>query len=324
MCTALSLAAGGHFFGRNLDVERSYGEQVIVTPRRFPLSFRHAGLSGVHHALIGMGALHGGCPLYFDAANEHGLCMASLAFPGCAAYFPAAPGEDTIAPFELIPWVLSQCSSLVDARGLLTRVRLIDEPFAPDLPLTPLHWLLADASGALVIESTEEGLRLTDNPLRVLTNSPPIDYHLQHINSCISLTRDPPQSRFAPGVALRRCSLGMGAIGLPGDMSSMSRFARAAFILHNSEFGQEESTVVSRFFHVLDCVAQPFGVTRMESGEFEYTLYSSCIDASRGVYYYKTHLCSRIAAVCLHRADPGGSRLSVYPLVSSPQFLAQN
>ena len=89
MCTAISYKIGGRLFGRNLDVEHSYGESVILTPRNFTLSFRKRDNVARHYAFIGTGIERLGYPLYFDGVNEHGLCIAGLNFVGNARYFPA-------------------------------------------------------------------------------------------------------------------------------------------------------------------------------------------------------------------------------------------
>ncbi len=117
MCTALSFHGKDHYFGRTLDLHCSYGEKVCVTPRNFPFSFRKMGQMSSHYALIGMAMVAGAEPLYYDAVNEKGLCMAGLNFPGNAHYFPEAEGKDNVTPFEFIPWILGQCRTVQEAAG---------------------------------------------------------------------------------------------------------------------------------------------------------------------------------------------------------------
>ena len=157
MCTAITYHAQEHYFGRNLDLPRSYGESVVVTPRNFPLPFRRVPSMDRHYALIGVALTAEGYPLYYDAVNEKGLCMAGLNFPDNAVYQPEDPRRDNVAPFELIPWILGQCASLEEARTLLDRLNLAGIPFSRQLPLAPLHWLLADRIGALALEPVREG-----------------------------------------------------------------------------------------------------------------------------------------------------------------------
>ena len=119
MCTAITYHTRDHYFGRTLDLEYNYQEQVTVTSRNYEFRFRRKGGTERHYAIIGMATVVDGYPLYYEAANECGLAMAGLNFPGNAYYAPVAEGKDNIAPFEFIPWILAQCKSLGEARELL-------------------------------------------------------------------------------------------------------------------------------------------------------------------------------------------------------------
>ena len=324
MCTAITYTSGEHYFGRNLDLDHSYGETVTVTPRRFPLAFRRAGRLEEHYAMIGMAHVAEGYPLYYDAVNETGLSMAGLNFPASARYHPEQAEGDNIAPFEFIPWLLGRCASLAEARALLSRVNLADLPFSDRLPLAPLHWLIADQTGALVAEPVETGLKLYENPVGVLANEPPFDYQLLHLNDYMQLTRESPRSTFADGLTLRPYCLGMGAMGLPGDLSSASRFVRAAFTKLNGVSGPSEGERVGQFFHILGSVAQTRGCARAGEDRFEITVYASCCNMDRGVYYYTTYENSRISAVDMHREDLDGAELVSFPLARTQDILLQN
>lgn len=319
MCTAVTYQTRDHYFGRNLDLEYTYGETVTITPRTFPLPFRRVRDLPRHYAMIGVAHVAGDYPLYYDATNEKGLSMAGLSFPGFAHY-GTGDGPDHLAPFELIPWVLGQCADLAQARGLLSRVRIDDVAFSPELRNTPLHWLVADRTGALAVEPLRDGLHLTPDPVEVLTNSPPLDFHLLHLSSYLNLTAQPPVCRFASGLDLEPYSRGMGAMGLPGDLSSPSRFVRAAFTRLNSCSGDSEDASVSQFFHILDSVAQQRGCVRLEDGREEFTVYSSCCNTDRGIYYYTTYENSAITGVDLHREDLDGCHLLSHSLLRRPQI----
>ena len=324
MCTAITYAAGAHYFGRNLDLDRSCGETVVITPRRYPFAFRRVPPLGTHYAMIGMALVADGYPLYFDAANEKGLSMAGLNFPVSAVYQPERTGCDNISPFELIPWILGQCAGLTEARRLLDRVNLTNIPFCAQLPLAPLHWLIADQSGAIAVEPAQEGLRIYDDPAGVLTNEPPFPYQMFHLNNHMQLSREAPRNSFASGLDLTPYSLGMGAIGLPGDLSSPSRFVRAAFTKLNAVSGSSEEEDVRQFFHILGAVAQTRGCARAAGDRYEYTVYSSCCNMDRGIYYYTTYENSRITAVDMYRTDLDGKALSVYPLQRERTIHFQN
>ena len=315
MCTAVSFAQGGAlYFGRTLDLDRSLGERVVITPRNYPLRFRMAGDLPRHPAMIGMALAGEGYPLYYEAANEAGLAMAGLNFPGNARYAPPAEGRDNVAAFEFIPWVLGRCATVDQAEELLGRICLTDVPYREDLPPAPLHWMIADKKRAIVVEPMADGLHSYPNPAGVLANNPPFPVQMRHLAQYLNLTREEPVNRFAPGLDLTPDCLGMGAVGLPGDLSSPSRFVRAAFGRANAAPGETEEERVTQFFHVMDTVSQVKGLARAGKEGFAYTVYTCCWDASREIYYYTTYENRQIQAVGLDQADLEGDELSSWPL----------
>ena len=324
MCTAVTYQTKDHYFGRNLDLEYSYKETVTVTPRKFPFAFRKMGKLGDHYAMIGIAYIAQGYPLYYDATNEKGLSMAGLNFPGNADYKPAMPDKDNVSPFELIPWILGQCATVSEAEKLLDRINIWKEDFSGELPLSPLHWLIADGERAIVLESVRDGIKIYDDPVGVLTNNPTFDRQLFNLNNYMQLSRQEPKNTFAYGLELEQYSRGMGAMGLPGDASSMSRFVRAAFVKMNSVSGDSEAESVSQFFHILKSVEMQKGCVELKPEVYERTLYSSCCNTCRGVYYYTTYGNSRINAVDMHREDLDGSTLSAYPLKKEQDIAYQN
>lgn len=259
MCTAITYQTKDHYFGRNLDLDYVYQETVTITPRRYPLRFRQMGTLDRHYAMIGMAYVLGDYPLYYDATNEAGLSMAGLNFPGNAVYRPEEPGRDNVTPFEFIPWVLGRCATVAEARVLLDRLNLWGVPFRPELPLAPLHWMISDRSGSITVESVKEGLQVYDNPAEVLTNNPPFDYQMTNLSNYLNLTPWEPENHFSSQLDLTTYCKGMGALGLPGDLSSVSRFVRAAFTRLNAVSGPSEAESVSQFFHILGSVAQSRG-----------------------------------------------------------------
>ena len=315
MCTAVNFISDNNYFGRNLDLERSYGEQVVITPRHYKFSFRTLPTSESHYAMIGMATVAGGYPLYYEGTNEKGLSMAGLNFPGNAHYGAYQEGKDNVAPFEFIPYILGKCKDTAEARECLRNINLVNINFSEDLPLSPLHWIISDRHGSITVESVREGLKVYDNPYGVLTNNPTFDYHLMNINNYMNLHEGMGENRFSARQNLSSYSLGMGALGLPGDFSSASRFVRAVFIKEKSPCFESESESVSHFFHILGGVAMPKGCVLTKSGEYEYTRYSSCCNADKGIYYYTTYDNSSITAVDMHKYDLEGSEVYKFGLV---------
>lgn len=207
---------------------------------------------------------------------------------------------------------------------MLSNVNITNTPFNESLPAAQLHWIIADKSGCIVVESVKDGLKVYENPVGVLTNNPPFDMQLQNLNNYMSLSAADPKNTFAPDINLSTYSRGMGALGLPGDLSSQSRFVRAAFVKANSlsEDGEEKS--VSQFFHILNSVSQPRGCCKLESGKYEITLYTSCCNTDKGIYYYTTYDNHQISAVDMHRENLDSSALIRYSPAKDEQINFQN
>ena len=324
MCTAVSFLSKNHYFGRNLDLEYSYIETVAITPRNYPFKFRKKDTLETHYAMIGIAYVHEGYPLYYDATNEKGLSMAGLNFPKYADYKPEASEKDNIAPFEFIPWILGQCATIAEAKTLLERLNLLEEHYSRELPLSPLHWMIADRNSSIVVESVKEGLKIYENPVGVLTNSPTFDMQLFQLNNYMSLSPKAPQNHFSPDLNLQRYSNGMGAIGMPGDWSSQSRFVKAAFTKMNSVCGDSENENVSQFFHILGSVEHQRGCVDMGDNLYEITIYSSCCNTDKGIYYYRTYENNQITAVDMHRENLDGTQVISYPLLKESEIKWQN
>ena len=308
MCTAISYKTKDSYFGRNLDLERSYGEGVVITPGSFALKFRCAPPLEAHFALIGMAAVAENYPLYFEATNEKGLSMAGLNFPDNADYKDLDKNKINVSPFELIPYILGQCADINEAKRLLSEINIDKINFSEELPLSPLHWLISDKEKSVTVESVKEGLRIYENPYEVLTNNPTFDYHLTNINNYMSLNEYLAENRLSKE-ELKNYSLGLGAFGLPGDFSSASRFVRAVFVKEKSVSGEGEKESVSQFFHILSSVAMPKGCVMTRDREYEYTRYSSCCNADKGIYYFTTYDNSTIRSVNMNDYDLEGEEL---------------
>ena len=324
MCTAITYQTRQLYFGRTLDYECSYGEQVTITPRNYPFDFHHAGPVHTHYAIIGMAHVAGGYPLYYDAVNETGLCMAGLNFVGNAVYAQPEPDRTNIAQFELIPWLLGRCASVQQARTELSRLNLTGTPFSAALPAAQLHWLIADEREAVTVESTADGLHVYENPIGVLTDNPPFGEQLFNLNNYMHLSPRQPENRFSQALPLRPYSRGMGALGLPGDLSSMSRFVRAAFTKLNAVSDDTERERQPVFPHP----RRRGAAARLLRGGRRAVLSARSIPPAAmhtaASDYYSTYDNRCLTAVDLHRENLDGSALIAYPLITEQQILWQN
>lgn len=322
MCTALSFNCASHYFGRNLDVEGSYGETVAITPQNYLFRFKKEEDMKKHYAIIGIAKMMEGYPLYFDGTNETGLSMAALNFPGNAFYNPPKENTDNITPFEIIPWILGKCASVKDAIKLLEKINVTDISFSSDLPLTPLHWIVSDKNESITVESVKDGVRIYDNPVGVLTNNPPFNIQLFNLNNYMKLSANTPENSFSDKINLQPYSRGMGAMGLPGDLSSASRFVKAVFTKYNSVCEQTEA--VSQFFHIMGSVCQQKGCVCLEKDVYEYTSYTTCCDTDKGLLYYTTYENGSISCVDMHAENLMGDKVISYPVLRKPHIYMQN
>ena len=324
MCTAATYKTKDFYFGRTLDYEFTYGDEVTITPRNYSFHFREMGDINSHYAIIGMAYISEKYPLYYDAINEKGLGIAGLNFVGNAVYNEKMEGKDNITQFEFIPWILCQCSTVDEARVLIEKMNFLNIPFNSKLPLAQLHWIISDSGKSITVESVRDGIKIYDNPVGVLTNNPPFDKQMFALNNYMYLSAKSPENKFAKDLNLETYSRGMGAIGLPGDLSSQSRFVRVAFAKMNSISGEGENESVSQFFHILNSVDQQRGCCELESGEYEITIYTSCCNVNKGIYYYTTYDNHQITAVDMHKENLDGTTLIRYPLIKEEQIKMQN
>ena len=207
---------------------------------------------------------------------------------------------------------------------MLDNINIIDTPFNAELPLAQLHWIISDKDEAITVESMADGLHIYDNPVGILTNNPPFNIQMFSLNNYMNLSPKNPENKFSDKLPLHPYSRGMGAIGLPGDLSSASRFAKAAFTKMNSVSGDSEEESVSQFFHILGSVDQQRGCCEVHDGKYEITIYTSCCNLDKGIYYYTTYNNHQISAVDMHRENLDSDKLVRYPIILNQNINFQN
>lgn len=324
MCTAVTYNTDcGNYFGRTLDYEFSYGEEIVIMPRNFKIKLGGREYKS-HYAIIGMAHTADGYPLFYDALNEKGLAMAGLNFVGNAVYNKPVENRENVAQYEFIPRILAACSTVNEAVDTIKNINITDEAFSDSLPAASLHWMIADKDSAVTVEATKDGVKIYDNRVGVMTNNPPFDVQMRRLCDYMHLSPKQPQNNFSKDIDVECYSRGMGALGLPGDYSSGSRFVRAAFVRANSADCDNESAAVSQFFHIIGSVEQVKGCCDVGGGKFEYTIYTSCTDMGRGIYYYTTYGCHGITAVDMHAEDLDSDGLIAYPPISDERIFRQN
>ena len=287
MCTAINDTSKIHLFGRTLDVEGSRGENVVITPRQFSFRFLHEGEITKHPAIIGTALVVDNNPLYYDAINEHGLCVAALRFPELAAYHDKKADAINLASFELITWLLCSFDSASEAKKALKNANITPESFSRDLPASPLHWLVGDKTSSFTVESTKDGLKIFDNPYGVLTNAP------EFPTQCYIF-----EERGRP---------------MLGDLSSSSRFVRAINAKDHTASSADKVESISRFFHIMSTVNQPAGLFQADERKLR-TEYTACMDTEDLTYYFTTYSCRRLRGIKMKNADLDGSTPKSFPM----------
>ena len=314
MCTCIDFRSKYFYFGRNLDLEYNFGEKVVITPRDYLFELKNGSKLKTKYAIMGMATVVNNYPLYADAVNEKGLCMAGLYFPGNAVYNKEIEQNINIASFELIPWVLGNFSNITELKKELNNLNIIDAKFNENLSAVQLHWMISDEDESIVLEQVEDGLKIYDNPFGVLTNNPPFNYHKINISNYMNLSCKYPENRFTDKIDLEVFGQGISMIGLPGDVTPPARFVRAAFNKSNSVECSNENEAISQFFHILDSVAMLKGTVLTKENKLDMTTYSSCINASKGIYYFKTYYNNQINAVKFNENNINSKELEIHEL----------
>ena len=315
MCTAIKFNddQGNMFFGRNLDWSTGYGQGVVITPREYEYHSAFLGsMKPKAGAIIGMAVVENNIPLYFDCANEAGLAVAGLNFPGYAAYAPEpVDGRTNVAAYEFPLWLAMNFDSVDAAEEALRNTTIVAKPVSDKFPVSMLHFMIADKNRTIIVEHTENGLEIFPAVANTLTNQPGYAWHRENLRSYMNIapvtlervvwgknTQAQGDSNTAQPTAILT-PFGTGSLmrGLPGDYYSPSRFVRAAYLNTHYPVKSTESDNVARLFHTLSGVAMIEGAGAMQGGDFEITVYTGGYSAATGTYYFSTYESPTIQSV---------------------------
>lgn len=292
MCTGARFndGKGNMYFGRNLDWSTPYGQKVIITPRGYKYQTAFLGENANSPALIGMGIIAENTPLYFDCANEHGLAIAGLNFPGYAKYEEApVDGKKNIAAYEFPLWIALNFKTVDEVEKVLPEVTIVARPINDQYPVSELHWIIGDAKRSIVVEYTERGMEIFQNDVDILTNQPGYGWHKENLRNYMNLFSQMPKEVKWNKATMTAFGSGSLMRGLPGDYYSPSRFIRVAYLNTHYPAKATEEENVSRLFHTLTGVAMIDGAASMSDGAFEKTIYTGGYSTATKTYYYNTY-----------------------------------
>lgn len=314
-CTGIRLIAadGSVVPGRTLEFGFDLQSDVIVIPKGTAIAGSTPdGAPGLRYTTkYGMaGANAVGLPDIIDGINDQGLYVGLFYFPGYASY-PAQTPENTargMAPFEYGNWLLGNFASIEEVRANFDKAALLPVVLDAIKIAPPVHFVIHDRSGkSIVIEPVEGGLRLHENPLGVVTNSPTFDWHMTNLKNYVNLsvTNVPPIA--SSGVEIAQFGEGSGLRGLPGDYTPPSRFVRAAVFSQAAPQSATGREAVLQAFHILNAFDIPLGSVREKAGgdTMDYTLWTSVADLTALKWHFRTFGDQSIRSVDLTEALKG-------------------
>ena len=311
MCSAVRFvdAEGNLYFGRNLDWECGYGEKIVYTPADY--NYQPAfNAKDRNHAVIGVGIVVDDTPLYFDCANDAGLAVAGLNFPGYAQYAEDSVNFTTnVAAYEFPLWVARSFTSVDDVAEALKNVTIVGKPINDRYPVSMLHWIVADATRSIVVEYMASGMHVYDDDVDVMTNQPEFPVHRQNLINYINCTPMMVKPVRWGGAELKPWGAGLSAHGLPGDPNSMSRFVRIAYANAHYPDKQGEKDNVTRLFKTLSSAAMVEGMSAMADGQYEKTMFTSGYSARTKTYYMATYDDPTIVATPVSDFDATSNKL---------------
>ena len=293
MCTAVRFDdnEGNMYFGRNLDWTEGYGEKVVITPTSYKYNSAYLGEMTPHHgAIIGMAIIAENTPLYFDCANQAGLAIAGLNFPGYAEYEKEPVENKTnVSAYEFPLWVTLNFSTVDEVEEALKDTCIVAKPINDQYPVSELHYIIGDKNRSIVVEYTKNGTEIFHNDVDVLTNQPGYGWHQENLRNYMNL--EPKKPHEVKWGEAKMMPFGSGSMmrGLPGDYYSPSRFVRVAYLNTHYPTKESEDENVIRLFHTLTGVAMIEGAANMDETSFEKTIYTGGYSTASQTYYYNTY-----------------------------------
>ena len=303
MCTAITLQStkGENFFGRTMDFSYDIEPGVYIIPKNYKWdgSLTTERFND-YYSFICMGQEKDGMLGFFDGVNEKGFAAASLYFAGYAFYDLPIKDKKPISSLDFLHYILGQCSSIDDLKTLVKKISIIADIDPVTKTAAPLHWIATDRSGrCVVIEQTKTGLKVIDNPIGVMANSPDFNWHMTNLRNYMGISIGQKKECNWGNVSLKPFGQGGGSVNLPGGFTSPERFVRTAFLKTHIETPKKSSEAVKACFHIMNSVSIPKGIIITDKGTYDYTKYTAFMSTNACKYYFKTYENDKIMTVSL-------------------------
>jgi choloylglycine hydrolase len=344
-CTSFRVVArdGTALVGRSMEFGVDLSSAIMVVPRGFRFTSPAPGggqeLSWqAKYGFVGMNAK--GMDLATDGLNEAGLSVHLLLLPGYAKYQEVAPKDSARAlpHVGVANWILSNFATVEEVKTAIQDVAVFAyEP--PGIGFLPIHYAVHDSKSALVIEYVDGQRHVYDNPIGVLTNSPPFDWHLTNLRNYINLTNLSVDSLKLGSYTLRPIGQGTGLLGIPGDYTPPHRFVRVTALAHAAVPPATAAEGANLAFHILNNVDIPLGAVadrtsttaskapagsppaRLGGLDYDLTQWVTVSDLTNKIYYFRTYKNLAIRRIDLKRLDFSGTTIQHMNIESGGQFV---
>ncbi len=299
-CTGIRLVAkdGGVVAARTLEFGLDLHSNVLVVPAGTALTgtLPDGGKGISYTTKYGfLGANAEGMNVILDGLNDHGLYVGLFYFPDYASY-PDATKDNAahaMAPYEYANWLLGNFATIDEVKANFNKVVLVPVVLDAMKQVPPVHFVVFDRSGkSVVIEPLDKSLKIYDNPLGVMTNSPTFDWHMTNLRNYVNLTATNVPPLGLGGITLAQFGQGSGLRGLPGDFTPPSRFVRAVAFSQSAIPSDTPEQAVLQAFHILNNFDIPNGAVRDTQGgqmHAEYTTWTSASDLKNLRWYFRTY-----------------------------------
>lgn len=292
MCTNITLKSKDNKFllARTMDFSFELEPEMLVIPRNYPLNFVfNTSPVNNHYAFMGLGK-NIGVYAMADGINEHGLSGAALYFEGYAEYSETSTPNKSIAPHEVIMWMLAKCKTIDEVIQQFKENSVSKKMIEFLGVVPPLHWAFQDITGkSIIVEITKRGLEIFENKIGVLTNSPDYTWHLTNIRNYIGLDPVQVEPRVIYGQEFKPFGQGSGTFGIPGDLTPPSRFIKTLYTKLSIEKVEGEENLVLNASHILNGVDIAKGSVITQRHTIDYTQYTAFMVGESKTYYYRMY-----------------------------------
>ncbi len=295
MCTAITLQSEQleNFFGRTMDFSYDINPELYIIPKYYEWNnvFNVNNISNCY-SFIGIGQEKDGMLAFFDGVNEKGFAAATLYFAGYAKYDTDANyiDKEPISSLDFLHYILGRCGSIKELKKILPYIYIKGLPDPITHTVAPLHWIATDKSGeCVVIEQTDDGLKILKNEIGVMSNSPTFQWHMTNLINYMNVSQTQINDAYFGKIHLKPFGQAGGTMQLPGGYTSPERFVRTAYQKTHIKKPKNSSDAINACFHIMESVTIPKGIVITNRNAYDYTKYTAFINTNTCEYFFKTY-----------------------------------